>query len=182
MIYWNIEHYLLTHPQHCPMCQVLYGRSPCHTPLDSHGQVVLLLAEVFDITTQRFGIQQAWFIPAILTLALVIPAAVQTMYYPEHTFTLWVPWQHRSGNWCEMVQRLRHNVIDYYISRESNKGFAERLSPQVIQRDDQRCDPIYRGIQGQGLPSRLVLSSMRSACGLPGGLMPGTSPRMTTLG
>ncbi|CAL1168760.1 unnamed protein product [Cladocopium goreaui] len=52
--------------------------------------VVLLLAEVFDITTQRFGIQQVWIIPAGLTLALVIPAAVQTLYYPEHTFTLWV--------------------------------------------------------------------------------------------
>ncbi|CAK9026605.1 RNase H domain-containing protein [Durusdinium trenchii] len=52
--------------------------------------VVLLLAEVFDITTQRFGIQQIWIIPAALTLALVIPAALQTLYYPEHTFTLWV--------------------------------------------------------------------------------------------
>lgn len=54
--------------------------------------MVLLLAEVFDITTQRFGIQQVWIIPAGLTLALVIPAAVQTLYYPEHTFTLWVAW------------------------------------------------------------------------------------------
>lgn len=32
-------------------------------------EVVLLLAEVFDITTQRFGIQQIWIIPAALTLA-----------------------------------------------------------------------------------------------------------------
>ena len=54
--------------------------------------MVLLLAEVFDITTQRFGIQQVWIIPAGLTVALVIPAAVQTLYYPEHTFTLWVAW------------------------------------------------------------------------------------------
>ena len=54
--------------------------------------MVLLLAEVFDITTQRFGIQQVSIIPAGLTLALVIPAAVQTLYYPEHTFTLWVAW------------------------------------------------------------------------------------------
>lgn len=52
--------------------------------------VVMILAELFNITMQRFGVQQYWIIPVVITLALLFPAITQTIYYPEHTFTLWV--------------------------------------------------------------------------------------------
>jgi len=50
----------------------------------------LLLAKVFNLTTERLHIRHFVIIPLVLTVALIVPAIAQTVYHPEHTFTLWV--------------------------------------------------------------------------------------------
>eukprot|EP00930_Biecheleria_cincta_P002823 TRINITY_DN103801_c0_g1_i1.p1 TRINITY_DN103801_c0_g1~~TRINITY_DN103801_c0_g1_i1.p1 ORF type:complete len:292 (-),score=23.91 TRINITY_DN103801_c0_g1_i1:39-872(-) len=52
--------------------------------------LVLLISKILDVTTARLRIRHLWQIPTVLTVALVIPAIAQTLYHPEHTFTLWV--------------------------------------------------------------------------------------------
>lgn len=52
--------------------------------------LVLLISKIFDLTTAKLHIIQLWWIPTVLTSALVIAAIAQTVYHPEHTFTLWV--------------------------------------------------------------------------------------------
>eukprot|EP00435_Cladocopium_sp_Y103_P054971 s63_g18.t1 len=100
--------------------------------------VVLLLAEVFDITTQRFGIQQVWIIPAGLTLALVIPAAVQTLYYPEHTFTLWVSTELYAfclwfAWWFDARDESNKDTLHCWRLPQSNWFAAEQICVDVNQ-------------------------------------------------